>query len=627
MSAERKRVANINSLNLGDHAVLFYRKNREILNSVFTFIKRALVNNQKCIYIDERSQHDKILEEFRNSDFELSQYLKNDQLIMMTKKEIYGSPENFNADQMIKLLKEETDSALADGFKGLRITGELKGVINFNGGKEEIIKYEWKLHEEIFEEKPVIALCRYNLNKFDNEVIRAAIELHDYIVWNNKLHENPYYIDPAGYRDNKVEEYEIKSWLKNIDKYQLKENYYKNKIEEKNKELAAYNQQLKAYNEELSAVNTELEESFAEVERLNKRFEKMISLISDIDNINTISESEFLSKILKDAVEIIPEADWGCCYTFGQKYINYLDCIGHDIEKLKKKNIRKEAFLSKEKNIEIVSSKDIKKRNKKNMSSRQFKNMKAETLNKIKEVMYFDLEINGIKKAGISLDIKKESDQSFSQNSKQLFKAFYNLISSFYKLKEYNLLQNNFTKELVSSTVKMLEMYDLYTRGHSENVADLSVKIAEKMELAQKRIDNIYWAGLVHDIGKMLIPLEILNKDGKLTDSEYKVIKEHPVLGSNALGSSKALKHIAKFVRYHHEHWDGNGYPEGLKGKEIPLESRILSAADAWDAMRSKRTYRKPLTFNHALAELKDNRGSQFAPGVVDALLNILKKK
>lgn len=222
---------------------------------------------------------------------------------------------------------------------------------------------------------------------------------------------------------------------------------------------------------------------------------------------------------------------------------------------------------------------------------------------------------------------KKESDQFFTQNSKKLFKAFYNLISSFYKLKEYNLLQNNFTKELVSSTVKMLEMYDLYTRGHSENVADLSVKIAEEMELTQKRIDDIYWAGLVHDIGKMLIPLEILNKDGKLTDSEYEVIKEHPVLGSNALGSSKALKHIAKFVRYHHEHWDGGGYPEGLKGKEIPLESRILSAADAWDAMRSKRTYRKPLTFNHALAELKDNRGRQFAPKVVDALLNILKKK
>lgn len=362
MPADIKKVENIDSLNLGDHAVLFYRKNREVLSSAFTFIKRALINNQKCIYIDNKSQHDKILEEFDTSDFELSQYLKNDQLKLLTKEEVYGSPENFNADQMINLLKEKTDSALAKGFKGLSITGELKGVIDFNGGKEEIIKYEWKLHEEIFKDRPVIALCRYNLDKFDNEVIKAAIELHDYVVWDNKLHENPYYIDPAGYRENKVEEYEIKSWLENIDKYQLKEKYYKNKIEEKNQELSAYNQQLKAYNEELSAVNEELEESFAEVERLNSRFEKMISLISDIDNINTISEDEFLSKILKDAVEIIPEADWGCCYTFGQKYINYVDCIGHDVEKLKKKNIRNEAFLNKEKNIEIVSSEDIKKR-------------------------------------------------------------------------------------------------------------------------------------------------------------------------------------------------------------------------------------------------------------------------
>ena len=272
-----------------------------------------------------------------------------------------------------------------------------------------------------------------------------------------------------------------------------------------------------------------------------------------------------------------------------------------------------------------MTAAEIKARNKQYMQPEDFESLKAESLDKIKEIMYFDLELNGEKKAGVTLDIKADSTNTFTINSKKIFRAFYNIASSFYKLKEYNLLQNNFTREIISSTIKMLEMYDLYTRGHSENVAELAVQIAEEMGLSQNIVDNIYWTGLVHDIGKMLIPLEVLNKEGKLSKSEYELIKEHPVLGSNALKSSSSLKQLADYVRYHHERWDGRGYPDGLKGDQIPIESQVICAADAWDAMRSKRTYREPLTFNHALAEIKDNKGLQFAPDVAEALINVLE--
>src|SRR6056297_312427 len=295
------------------------------------------------------------------------------------------------------------------------------------------------------------------------------------------------------------------------------------------------------------AMNEELEGSFLELEKLNNKFEKMISLVSDIDNLNTISENEFLSKLLEKAVAIIPEADAGSIYTFGEKYVEFVDCIGYDLEVLKQIKIANEAFYSNDFLIKIIDRQEVKRRNKNHMKQEKFEELERETLNKIKEIMYLDLELNGIKKAGISLDIKAESSKFFSHNSKILFTAFYNIASSFYKLKEYSTLQNNFTREIISSTIKMLEMYDLYTRGHSENVANLAVKIAEKMEIPQKRIDDVYWAGLVHDIGKMLNPLEVLNKKGKLTASEYEVIKEHPVLGGNALSSSSSLKHIAKF--------------------------------------------------------------------------------
>lgn len=381
---------------------------------------------------------------------------------------------------------------------------------------------------------------------------------------------------------------------------------------------------LQAYNEEVIAINEELEASFEEIEELNYRFQKMISLVSDIENLNTISEAEFLSKILNQAVAIVPEADFGSVYTFGDQYINFVDCIGYDLGTLKKRKIPNQSFYSQDSLIEIVDIEKIKEKNKKYMSSDEFEKLSEVSLNKHKEIMFFNLVINGEEKAGVSLDIKNSSKRRFTDSSKKIFSAFYNIASSFYKMKEYNFLQNNFTKELISSIIKMLEIYDLYTRGHSENVADLAVEIAAEMELDQKRIDDIYWAGLVHDIGKMLIPLEILNKKGKLSDSEYQVIKEHPVLGSDALKSSKSLQHIAKYVRHHHEWWNGGGYPDGLIKGDIPLESQIICAADAWDAMNSKRTYREPLSYNHALAEIKDNKGIQFAPLVVDALLNVL---
>jgi len=746
------KIENINLINLGDHAVLFYEENEEHLSAVHSFVKRSLKNNEKCIYVDSKANQKKILAELNKTVGNTDDFLKSGQLQVYNVEELYGDPGAFRADDMISLLKANVKSSIKEGYNGLSITGELKGVIDFKGGKEEIIKYEWKLHDQIFEKHPVKALCRYNINHFDKEVIKTAVELHDYIVWQGTLYENPYYIDPEGYKKNKVEEYEIKSWLKNIKQYQKKENLYKKTInksqrkyfelyneapigiikansqgqviqinkkmieiggfnsvqealnhysdlgknlyynpekreefinksnqnggvknfefkakkkngeiiwlninskiierkkdgnfivesfvfdisekkqyerslEKKKEELSAYNQQLQAYNEEVTAMNEELEESFEEIEELNYRFQKMISLISDIENLNTISEAEFLSKILNQAVAIVPEADFGSVYTFGDQYINFIDCIGYELESLKKRKIPNQAFYSQDSLIEIVDIEKIKTKNKKYMSSDEFEKLSDVSLNKHKEIMFFNLVINEEEKAGVSLDIKNSSKKKFSDSSKKIFSAFYNIASSFYKMKEYNFLQDNFTKELISSTIKMLEMYDLYTRGHSENVADLSVEIAKEMELEQKKIDDIYWSGLVHDIGKMLIPLEILNKKSKLSDSEYQVIKEHPVLGSNALKSSKSLQHIAKYVRHHHEWWNGGGYPDGLKKDNIPLESQILCAADAWDAMNSKRTYREPLSYNHALAEIKDNKGIQFAPIVADALLNVL---
>jgi len=168
-------------------------------------------------------------------------------------------------------------------------------------------------------------------------------------------------------------------------------------------------------------------------------------------------------------------------------------------------------------------------------------------------------------------------------------------------------------------------MYDYYTRGHSENVARLALLTAEEMGLSDQDILDTYWAGMVHDIGKLLIPVQILNKTEKLNDVEYDLIKKHPVWSSRAFADSQTLEHISEYVLYHHERWDGKGYPEGLKEDEIPLISHIIAVADAWDAMTSDRSYRDALSRKEACQEIRKNRGKQFAPQVVDSFVSLLE--
>ncbi|AEG59072.1 HD-GYP domain-containing protein [Desulforamulus ruminis] len=164
---------------------------------------------------------------------------------------------------------------------------------------------------------------------------------------------------------------------------------------------------------------------------------------------------------------------------------------------------------------------------------------------------------------------------------------------------------------------------DNYTRGHSERVAEYAQMITRAMGLDD--LDQlVYVAALVHDVGKIGIPEHILNKQGRLTDEEYQKIKEHPVTGANILKQIGTFNHLVPIVRAHHERYDGRGYPDGLAKEEIPLISRIIGVADAFEAMTSDRSYRKGFTIEQAVEELKCCSGSQFDPQVVKHFLRLI---
>ncbi len=181
----------------------------------------------------------------------------------------------------------------------------------------------------------------------------------------------------------------------------------------------------------------------------------------------------------------------------------------------------------------------------------------------------------------------------------------------------------------VLSLASAIEAKDKYTRGHTERVTKYSLDIANKLvedkaiEFPKDFLENLYVAGLLHDIGKIGVPESILCKEGKLTDEEFSQIRMHPLRGAEILKNIPEFEECLKGVKFHHERYDGRGYPKGLKGDEIPLIAAIVAVADAFDAMTSDRTYRKALSKEVAIQEIERNIGIQFHPLAAKAFVSL----
>jgi HD-GYP domain-containing protein (c-di-GMP phosphodiesterase class II) len=181
-------------------------------------------------------------------------------------------------------------------------------------------------------------------------------------------------------------------------------------------------------------------------------------------------------------------------------------------------------------------------------------------------------------------------------------------------------------KDTITALVNTLEARDPYTRGHTERVTTIAMAIADRLRLSDKEKENIEFGARLHDVGKIGVEDKILNKDGPLDKKERKDIQEHPVKGRNILSAIPYLDGVIPCVLYHHEHYDGGGYPEHLAGTDIPLPGRIISVADAYDAMTTNRPYRRAISLRRALAELRREAGRQFDPKVVQAFLRVQPK-
>ncbi len=386
-------------------------------------------------------------------------------------------------------------------------------------------------------------------------------------------------------------------------------------------EINHYNEELQCLNEELEKNNAELNSSYDKINEYTYRMEELISITSRICISAINRDHNFLKDLLEILMTFIGKADYGSISVIENMEWKFVWSIGHDIEGLKELNLLKDYLVFKDDGTQIVDTMEF---NSNNIPKEIYEKL-TEYTRPIKSSIVSNLIFNDRLIGSISLDIAKNSDKEFTQNELRMVSAFSNIASAFITMQTYMIEHGRFQKDLLSALIGLLEIHDPYTKGHSLNVANYSVLIAREMKLEQKLISRIYWAGMVHDIGKILIPSSILTKPSRLTEDEYEMIKNHPIWGARVLESFEALKDISSYVMHHHEKWDGSGYPAKISGNEIPLVSRIICVADSFDAMISDRPYRKKLSAREAFSEILKNSGTQFDCDIVKAFTEVFK--
>jgi polar amino acid transport system substrate-binding protein len=362
---------------------------------------------------------------------------------------------------------------------------------------------------------------------------------------------------------------------------------------------------------------------------INEELAAKFSIISNaFVNTNNLDKNSFFSRIFETAFILIPEAQRGSFYELDGEVFRPIFSKGYDLDLLSQLTFSKnEAFIDFESSpTQIIDAYQviITKRDDALFSEKQINIFKQLGTYSDFASLYAPIKFDELK-IGL-LCIENFDKKMFSETSRLVLKIYAQLISNFYSFKVHQERENKRYREIINALVSAIEVKDVYTEGHAKRVAEISLKIAELIGIPASRLKTIETAAILHDIGKIGTPTEILNKNSSLTKDEYEIIKRHPVDAKRILEKIEGFEVIIDLAYMHHEHYDGSGYPEGLSGERIPLEAHIIQAADSFDAMTSKRAYRDAMNIETVMRIFKEERGKQFHPVVTDAVISLFGK-
>ncbi|MCK8059498.1 MULTISPECIES: HD-GYP domain-containing protein [unclassified Fusibacter] len=352
---------------------------------------------------------------------------------------------------------------------------------------------------------------------------------------------------------------------------------------------------------------------------------KFSLLVNSFVNTNHLSKTDFINHSFDTVFDLIDEAQKGSYYELiGDHYVP-IASKGYDLNLLNQLKFTKyDAFIDyKSPDNQLIDAYEIKvtKRDDARFSKEMLDIFKALGTYENYISLYAPIKLSSEKIGVICLE--NFSGVPFTEQSKMLLKLFAQQFSNIYTLKHYQEQSDIRYQNITNVLVNAIEVKDSYTVGHANRVQELSLKIASKIKLSDERINVLKNAAILHDVGKIGIPTEVLIKPAKLTDQEYKTIQEHPLHAQKILSGIDGFAEIAELAYCHHEHYDGTGYPRGLKNEQIPFEAQIIQIADVFDAMTSERAYRQAFSVEKALAVLIEEKGRQFHPELVDIMIEL----
>ena len=372
---------------------------------------------------------------------------------------------------------------------------------------------------------------------------------------------------------------------------------------------------LKKKNEEVIKLNLELREKVERLKAINEASRLLVSMV-DTEEILKTTMNIIVDVLKFDRALLMLIDDSG-------RYLEYIHSIGANQEETNKKLKKYRIPMSRLKNILVRTTllgkpcliKDAAKYglNPDNLIIKDFNP---------NSIAFCPLKTSKGSMGILAAD-RENSDRLITEKELEHLSIFVNnMAATLYKARQDQELENSYLNT-VKALVKAIEEKDPYTRGHSERVSTLAVKIAETMNLPKEEIEIIGIGSLLHDVGKIGIPESIVRSPKKLTPAEYTIIQMHPEKGCEIVSPIRRLNEHAYLIRSHHERYDGKGYPDGLSGDQIPIGSQIVSVADTYDAITSSRAYRKGLPKSEAAKRISEARGTQFSPEVTDAFMKV----